>query len=116
MMPILFWEKPQKIMSDKEWGSIVADSAPPGVYTPNMSSEDMSRWKAKFTGAKKSDDEKCVEIRKTTDNGCQMLIKVRLNGIVISANGQLWLDNDQYGEMQTAIAEAKLFLEAKTTK
>lgn len=115
-MGILYWNKPKKVMSNEEWQSITADSAPPGVYTPNMSEEDSFHWKAKFVGSKKPDDEKCVEIRKTTDNGCQMLIKVWVDGFTFSMNGSVWLENDQYVEMQAAIAEAKLFLEDKITK
>lgn len=39
-MAILSFQKPKKVMSDKQYASITADGAPPGVYTPNMSEED----------------------------------------------------------------------------
>lgn len=39
-MPLLMWEKPERVMSKEAWKGISADSAPPGVYIPNMSNED----------------------------------------------------------------------------
>jgi|SRR6478609_1715623 len=49
-MSVLSWEKPKKVMSKDRWEEFSADGAPPGTFTPNMSSEDISRWKAKLVG------------------------------------------------------------------
>ena len=42
-MSVLDWDKPGRVVSIEEWKGISADSAPPGVYTPNMSDEDMKK-------------------------------------------------------------------------
>ena len=112
-MSILYWDKPSKVMSNEQWRSIVADCAPPGVYTPNMSQKDELRWKAKFTGERKAAEDKCVEIRKTTDNGVQMLIRVYHDSVNFSLNGTAELSSAQFEEMQQAVAEAKIFLKEK---
>ncbi len=65
-------------MPVKDWKKISADSAPPGVYTPNMNEDDKLRWKAKLVG--KRGGIKQVEIRKTTTNGTQLLIIVSMDG------------------------------------
>ena len=62
MKSVLMWEKPEKVMSVEAWKSISACGAPPGVYTPNMSEEDMFKWKAKLVG-KLGEIEEVVEIR-----------------------------------------------------
>lgn len=70
--PILKWDKPERVMSKEEHQSISADGAPPGVYIPNMSQEDMQTFKAKLVGVRKGP--KQVEIRVT--RGSQILIIV----------------------------------------
>jgi hypothetical protein len=105
---ILSWDKPAKAMSHEEWEAISADSAPPGVYTPNMSKEDMLKWKAKKIGQR-------VEIRKTA--GAQILIRVTLEDVTISMNGTAKLSLREALDMSLAIAEATQVLkEAKLKK
>lgn len=63
-MGILMWEKPEKVLSTEDWKAISADSTPPGVYSPNMSQEDMKKWKA--TLKRKTKENPYIEIRKST--------------------------------------------------
>lgn len=131
---ILKWDKPEQVMATDEWASITADSCPPGVYTPNMSREDMLAWKAKYVG--KRGGIKQIEIRKSTQGGTQILIIVSLNGfrlkslnrawnknrdrefpgknVRISMNGPTALTFEEMEEMSIAIQEAKLILEHTT--
>jgi hypothetical protein len=51
-MTILRWDKPAKVLTTAQWQGITADSAPPGVYTPNMSRSDEYTWRAKLIGGK----------------------------------------------------------------
>lgn len=114
---ILSFDKPKKIRSTEEHNArYVADGAPPGVYMPNMSDEDMKKWKAKHIH---SEDER-VEIRKTfTHRGwAQVVIIVRKDDdgepdIVISTNGKIHLSLDDWDDFETAIAEAKALLNLK---
>ena len=123
-MGILHWDKIPKSISTQEWMKISADSAPPGVYTPNMSKDDMLKWKAKFISGK----EKRVEIRKSflwsnkekypnnKNYSSQVLIVVRLNptddpDILISTNGKIAMSNVESISLQMAIEEAKLMLQ-----
>jgi hypothetical protein len=129
MSKILMWEKPEKIMSVEKWKSISADGAPPGVYTPNMSKEDMLKWKAKLIkGATPR-----VEIRKTFQKGngkgypstekyvgvyCQTLIIVsqkNIDGMIgcnalISMNGKCGMSFQEVAEFEQAINEASTVL------
>lgn len=118
---ILSWDKPEKIMPVESWRNISADGAPPGVYTPNMSIEDAKKWKAKYIGG----EYPRVEIRKSTDNGTQILIVVaknefpnqsaRLHGknIRVSQNGVAFFSFEEMEFFQKAIMEAKAVLEIK---
>lgn len=127
MMSVLMWEKPEKVMDSTEWAeSYVADGAPPGVYVPNMSEDDMLRWKAKLVGIRTAYPR--VEIRKSAY--AQILIIVSLGqgfqqryksmpeetNVQISANGAFALTWQELDEMNTAIQEAKVFLEAQLAK
>lgn len=58
----IMWERPKKTQSTESWKSIIADSAPPGVYTPNMSEEDCRRWKGKIVGTRSQRVQ--IELRK----------------------------------------------------
>lgn len=102
-MPILRWDKPKQVMSQDEWSSIAADSAPPGVYTPNMSQEDQLAWKAKFV--RRVGDLSSVEIRKRAKS--LMLIRVFKNFILISANGTIELTDADFTDLCLAVAEAR---------
>lgn len=116
---MLTWHKPEQTMSKEQWKSISADAAPPGVYVPNMSTEDARKWKAKFVG--KKGGIKQVEIRKTTANGTQMLLIVSNGGfrnhresgnIRLSLNGPAAFTFEEMQQMQQAIAEARDVLDA----
>ena len=116
---ILDFNKPKKLRSTAEHNEMyVADDAPPGVYVPNMSEEDMLRWKAKHI---KGDNER-VEIRKTVrgiSNYAQMVIVVYKNHegkgpeIVISSNSKLGFSLELWKDLETAIQEAKDILEVE---
>lgn len=103
-MTVLTWDKPDKVLTTEAWKGISADGAPPGVYTPNMSDDDMLRWKAKLVG--KTTDEPRVEIRKTAQNGVQMKIVVDHEGVLLSMNGTAWLRPREVKALQKAIGEA----------
>jgi hypothetical protein len=123
-MSVLSWEKPKRAQSVEKWKSLSADGAPPGVYTPNMSSTDMLKWKAKLVGTKSGLPR--IEIRKTANS--QVLIIVSQGGfppkcftpdiigekynIHISANGPIWLTWAEMDEMKQAIEEAKAKLQS----
>jgi len=113
-MTILSWDKPKLEEDYATWASRhVADSAPPGVYIPNMSKEDRRKWKAKLVGKRSGD--LTVEIRRE----CGSLVAIKVGtvrqgktilvdyDIAISANGPIWLTLVEWDEMQQAIEEAK---------
>lgn len=114
-MAILSFEKPKKVMTDKQYASITADGAPPGVYTPNMSEEDKERWKAKLIKGKDAR----VEIRKTFQGlgyYAQVCIIVykdtaeEFADVVVSTNGKIGASFQEMEEMNAAINEAKEIL------
>jgi hypothetical protein len=76
-MTIVKWDKPKQTLSKEEWQSLSADSAPPGVYTPNMSKQDREAWKGTVKGTKSGRPQ--VELRRSF-GGAQMLIIVCLKG------------------------------------
>ncbi len=101
---LLWWGKPAKAMPREEYEKISADSAPPGVYTPNMSDADSQRWRATLLGQRTGPLR--VEIRRTLHGPeeplgitsrnsrratyAQVLIILYEDGEVrMSANGQL---------------------------
>ena len=102
-MPILDFNKPKKVMSTEAWKSISADGAPPGVYTSNMSTTDMEKWKAKHI---KGNDPR-IEIRKTMSS--QVLIVVRIStgdnisDVKMSCNGPIYMSFEQAQELQAGI-------------
>ena len=104
---LLSWDKPKKAMTTEEWKGLSADGAPPGVYTPNMSTEDMNKWRAK----KVSGSDPRVEVRKTTDEEIgadyfrsQVVLIVRKDTVVFSSNGKAAFNTD---ELLAAITEAR---------
>tara|TARA_R110000772_G_scaffold6250_8_gene21954 strand:- start:2796 stop:3197 length:402 start_codon:yes stop_codon:yes gene_type:complete len=122
----ILWEKPEKAMSIEEWKSLSADGAPPGVYTPNMSVEDMLRWKG--TIIKGSNPR--VELRKTfnkqnykpypnnTNMFAQVLVIVSNKGlndihgcnVIMSMNGKCGMSFDELEEMQKVIEIGRIAL------
>ena len=122
-MPILMWDKPEKVMPKEEWTEIVFDGGPAGGYVPNMSEADKLKWKAKYIGGKHPR----VEIRKTTTNGTQILVVVSSNGfprkgeleaqsdgknVRISQNGPSFFSIMEFLELGGAVGEALEKLEA----
>ena len=120
---VLCWDKPKRAMPVEDWKGISADSAPPGVYVPNMSDADRKKWKAKLVGTKTGHPQ--VEIRKSA--GSEMLIIVSLKGvrevshrgdrihkgvnIKMSMNGPAMLSFQDAADLQLAINEAHQKLE-----
>lgn len=112
-MSVLRWDKPQKVLTTKEWQGITADGAPPGVYTPNMSREDVLTWRAKLIGGK----DPRVEIRTTViqerrpterySHYAQILLVVRKDSVRFSANGTACFEGRRWEEFLSAISEAK---------
>jgi len=123
-MAILSWDKPERAISVDAWKGLLADSAPPGVYMPNMSRKDMEKWKAKLCGHTKGQAR--VEIRKSW-GGAQVLIIVSLTGteypdkygkvgqkdvnVEISQNGRIYAAFEEMEQLTQAVAEAKALLE-----
>lgn len=121
MKNVLDFEKPKKVRSTEEHNEMFqSDSGVAGTYVPNMSKEDMNKWKAKHI---KGEDER-VEIRKTIE-GVQLVIIVykkarpakwdykkqdewnkRHQDIRMSMNGKLDLTWDNFWDMQEAVKEA----------
>jgi len=124
---LLRWDKPEKIMSVEAWKDISADSAPPGVYTPNMSKADAESWKAKLVGHKVGRPH--VEIRRTFRSVRLFLLvslgkgyKYRTYGrgsgaydtvginIHMSCNGALQMTFTEFHALQQVINEATTVL------
>lgn len=108
-MTILSWDKPKQVLTKEEWQDISADSAPPGVYTPNMSEDDRLKWRAKLI---KGHDPR-VEIRKGYGFGASQKIVVRFHqGIEMTANNAIWMTWKDYADFCDAVTEARLALAA----
>jgi hypothetical protein len=127
---ILSWDKPKQKQSVEEWKNQSFDGGPAGGYLPNMSDDDMNKWKAKLIGKTTSSPQ--VEIRKTI-KGTQLLVIVNLGGgykygshdrvpdrwgrstqginIHMSMNGAAQMTFQEMEELQQAIGEAKAYLE-----
>lgn len=123
---VLRRDKPPKIMSTEKWQQISADSAPPGVYMPNMSDADAATWRAKLIGGR----DRRVEIRITVIgperaapprswarslvNHAQVLIIVEEDTVRMSANATMDFRNQVWDELVQAIAEARQALAAQS--
>ena len=122
MPDILDFTKPARAESVEDWKKRSADGAPPGVYHPNMSKENMLKWKAKLINAGKP--EARVEIQKTfhysndkpypesINYGAQVKIVVSNQepNVLISTNGKIAMSMLENMELNLAINEAKLVL------
>lgn len=133
-MSIVMWDKPERAISKEDWKAISADSAPPGVYTSNMSAEDAGRWKGKIVGATLGSPQ--IELRKVFSGAyktlpgerwgsgfcANVLVIVATKGfqyknvkreasvdynVYISMNAGAAMTFAEFEEMQQAIAEAK---------
>ena len=122
---VLSWEKPKRKMSKEDWKEQVFDGGPPGSYLPNMSDEDVKRWKAKHIKGKYAR----VEIRK--ELSALVVIVVSKSGtptkkhktiwdekdvghednLIISMNGKAHLSFEEFDELKQAVAEARAKLE-----
>lgn len=126
---LLSFERVSKVMKEEERiDKYTSDSHIPGTYVPNMSVDDMEKWKGKHIKGK---DER-IEIRKTI-SGTQLVVmvykeakkevKTRYNGeeyeyyvhkdVHISANGKILLNKIEHEELNQVIAEAKYILHLK---
>lgn len=116
---VLNWNKPERAYPIEDWKGFAADSAPPGVYTPNMSDADARKLNAKLVGHKSGHPQ--VEIR-TSKFGSQLLVIVSINknikykgyedkcNVRISANGPVKFSFENWAELQEAVEEAKVKL------
>lgn len=109
---ILDFSKPKKIRSTEEHNEMYSsDSGIPGTFVPNMSEEDMSKWKGKHIKGK----EERIEIRKTLDS--RLLIIVYKNtdayenewdhDMRISMNGPCRLTFKEWEELKQVVEEAR---------
>ena len=108
-MQLLDFTKPQKKRSTEDHNKrYSSDSGIPGTYVPNMSDDDMYKWKAKHI---KGDNER-IEIRKTF-KGTQVLIIVHKNKdeVKMSMNGSTHMTYTDWENMKLAVYEAKEILE-----
>jgi hypothetical protein len=119
-MSILSFEKPKQVMTqEKRVEKYSSDCGIPGTYVPNMSDEDMNKWKAKHINGK---DER-VEIKKNF-GGTQVVIVLykycqkgdwhnnvaHHDNIQISANSKIHMTLDLWNEFKQAIDEAREIL------
>ena len=132
-MSVLMWDKPKKVRTPKENEENYGfEDGPAGGYQPNMNKADILRWKAKLVGHTKGVPQ--VEIRRQCGPGL-MLIIINLGSgynykqyeiepdqwgrttcginVHISMNGPVQMTFADMADMQTAIEEAKAFLEEK---
>lgn len=121
-MGIISWDKPRKIHSTKDHNEMYSsDCDVPGTYMPNMSKDDIKKWKGRVVGAKIGSPQ--VEIRKN-----YMLVIVSLGGgyqhkfytrektvginLHISMAGPTQLTFQDWDDMKAAVDEARQKLEA----
>ena len=71
MNTLVMWDKPKQVISKEEWKNISADSAPPGVYSSNMSKKDAATWKGKVVGGKLGRPQ--IELRKVFSGSFKQL-------------------------------------------
>lgn len=106
-MSVLSFDKPARARSPEEHADMhSSDTGIPGTYAPNMSDSDMKRWKAKKIADR-------VEIRKTvSDLGsyAQVKIIVTRDNVLMSANGRMAWNNEDWDNLGQAVAEAREIL------
>jgi len=107
-MGIINWDKPKKAMPTEAHNNhFSSDSGIAGTYVPNMSREDMIKWKGKkFI---KTPNPR-IEIRKTFlyTTGANVLIVVSESGpnITISTNGKIMMSIEEMNEFKQVVDEA----------
>ena len=105
-MTLLNWEVPKRARPTKDHNTrYQSDSGVAGTYVPNMSKEDVYRWKAKLIRG----GEPRVEIR-TGRAGALVLLVVRNQAghphVTMSANGKMEWTSRDWSDMYKAVAEA----------
>ena len=106
-MTVLYWQTPKRRTPVADWKKDnVFDGGPPGGYLPNMSDEDMLKWKAKLVGVSTSTP--AVEIRKTA--GSEIKLVVREHDHDMSMNGKAKLTAADFHNMFEAVKEARAVL------
>ena len=116
MTTLISWEKPRKVRSTDEHNRMnQADCDVPGTYVPNMSHEDMKKWKGKIVGTRIGHPQ--IEIRKypfviILSNGgykYKNYTRDRTQDIVfhMSSAGPIQFTQEELGEFFQVIEEAK---------
>lgn len=123
-MSVLSWDKPAQIMTQEQRErEFSADCAVPGTYVPNMSNEDIAKWKAKRVGFKAGHPQ--IEIRKDT-----AVIVVSLGGgyrykhytpeetrkvnIHIASAGPIQWTFNEFNDFVGAVQEARTILQVES--
>lgn len=109
-MGVIDWNKPEKLRSTVEHNNMYSsDSGVAGTYMPNMSEEDMLKWKGKkFL---KTDNPR-VEIRKTMGSNVLITVTDKKPFVTISANGKIHMSEQIFNEFVEAINEARSILKS----
>ena len=107
-MGVIDWNKPKKVRSTEEHNDFFSsDSGVAGTYMPNMSEEDMLKWKGKkFI---KTDNPR-VEIRKTMGSNVLIIVSNKEPFIQLSTNGKINMSEQVFDEFVEAINEAREIL------
>jgi hypothetical protein len=106
-MGLISWDKPKKVASTEAHNNYYSsDSGIAGTYVPNMSREDMLKWKGKkFI---KTDNPR-IEIRKTAGSNILIVVTLKRSGdsnFKISSNGKIELNYQEMQEFKQVIDEA----------
>lgn len=103
---ILNFSTPPKSLPGEEHNErYQSDTGIPGTYVPNMPES----WRRTFKAKHIKGDDPRIEIRKGLDNGVQVVIIVRPNGmdgLEMSSNGKMKWKAAEWGALTTAIYEA----------
>lgn len=119
------WEKPKKARTAEEHNDLhSSDSGVDGTFVPNMSDEDLYRWKGKLVKLRTPKGDPAayqVELRKSI-RGTQIVVIVATNGyryknlkpeqtrdinVHVSLNGGLQLTDEEWDEFKAVVDEAK---------
>lgn len=106
-MAILSFDKPERARTPEEHADMhSSDTLVPGTYVPNMSHDDMERWKARKIADR-------VEIRKTVFDSLgssQVKIIVTRDYVRMSTNGTMHWAGEKWTELFEAVKEAREIL------
>ena len=115
-MGIIMWKKPRKARSSKDHIEMhQSDCEVPGTYVPNMSNDDMKRWKGKVVGTRVGHPQ--IEVRKypfvmILSNGgykYKYYTREKTENIVfhLSTSGAIQFTADELDEFGKVIEEMK---------